>query len=325
MGPNIVIVNEIANWQRSRTKAQHACRLLREQGFAFSLVTSEAPRHAADVAATAVAEKVETIVVVGGDGTINEVINGLCPSGSDRLPRLGIIPTGSSNDLAKSLGIPLDLQDACRNILAGDVRHIDVGRAGAHYFCSASCLGYFAEIAAESHDMKGLRGSPRYVVAALSVLRRMGAGWTMEINADGQTFSGEYARLLVGNTPRFGGLTMLPGAECDDGMLDCLLIERVGKREVLHLIALAYRQAMERHKKAIRFRTKSLSVTIDRPSQLCNDGELCPGTRQTIDYTIAPPETPHHLPHTRSAPLKARQFYAAARVMNAAATSLGVW
>jgi diacylglycerol kinase (ATP) len=292
MGPNVVIVNESANWQRSQAKAQHACRLLREQGFAFSLVTSEAPRHAADIAAAAVAEKVETIVVIGGDGTVNEVVNGLCSSGSDRLPRLGIIPTGSSNDLAKSLGIPLDTQGACRNVLTGDVRPIDVGCAGSHYFCSASCLGYFAEIAAVSHDMKGLRGSPRYVVAALSVLRRMDAGWTMQITADGQTFAGEYAVLLVANAPRFGGLTMLPGAKCDDGVLDCLLIEMAGKLEALHLISLVYRKAMERHKKATRFRAKSLSVTIDRPSQLCNDGELCPGTHQTIDYTVLPQKLP---------------------------------
>ncbi len=65
MDSNVVIVNESANWQRSRAKAQQACRFLREQGFAFSLVTSEASRHAADIAAAAVIEKVETIVVVG--------------------------------------------------------------------------------------------------------------------------------------------------------------------------------------------------------------------------------------------------------------------
>ena len=170
--------------------------------------------------------------------------------------------------------------------MRGGVRPIDVGRAGSHYFCSASCLGYFADIAAVSHDMKGLRGSPRYIAAALSVVRRMNSGWTMQVTADGRTFSGEYAVLLVGNAPRFGGLTMLPGAECDDGVLDCLLIEMAGKLEALHLIALVYRQAMERHKRATRFRTTSLSVTLDRPSRLCNDGELCPGTRNQLHAAI---------------------------------------
>ncbi|UCD50092.1 MAG: YegS/Rv2252/BmrU family lipid kinase [Phycisphaerales bacterium] len=288
MGANIVIVNESADWQRSRTKARRACRLLREQGFAFDLITSESPRHAADIAATAATEGIETIVVIGGDGTVNAAVNGLCSSASDLLPRLGIIPTGSSNDLAQSLGIPLDLPGACRNVAKGNTRLIDVGCVGSHYFCSASCLGYFADIAADSHSMRGLRGSPRYIAAALSVVRRMDSGWTMQVTADGRTFSGDYAVLLVGNAPRFGGLTMLPGAKCDDGVLDCLLIEMAGKLEALHLIALVYRQAMERHEKTTRFRTRSLSVTINRPSRLCNDGELCPGLHQTVDYTVLP-------------------------------------
>jgi len=224
--------------------------------------------------------------VIGGDGTVNEAINGMLASGVDTLPRLGIIPTGSSNDLAKSLGLPQDLGGACRTVVAGQARDINVGRAGTHYFCSASCLGYFAEIVAVSHDMKGLRGSPRHVVAALSVVRRMESGWTMEVTADGRTFTGEYAVLLVGNAPRFGGLTMLPGARPDDGMLDCLLIEMACKLEALHLIGLVYRQAMERHKKATRFQARSLSVRLDRPSRLCNDGEVHPDRFQTIEDTL---------------------------------------
>lgn len=291
MGETIVIANEHANWRASRAKVRRAKELLRGEGFSFSFVRSDGPGHVVE-AAKAAARSAETVVVIGGDGTVNETINGLLASGLETLPRLGIIPTGSSNDLAKSLGLPLDLRRACRTVSTGHVRHIDVGRAGSHYFCSASCLGYFAEIATVSHNMKGLRGSPRYIVAALSVARHMDSGWSMEVTADGRTFQGEYAVLLVGNAPRFGGLTMLPGAACDDGMLDCLLIEMPGKLEVLHLIALVYRKAMEQHKKATRFAAKSLSVTIDRPSRLCNDGELCPGRFQTIDYALLPKKLP---------------------------------
>lgn len=287
MGETVVIANEHANWRASRAKVRRALAILRGEGLPFSFVRSDSPGHVVE-AAKAAARRAETVVVIGGDGTVNEAINGLLASGLETLPRLGIIPTGSSNDLAKSLGLPQDVRRACVTVLTGHARAIDVGRAGSHYFCSASCLGYFAEIAARSHDMKGLRGSPRYVVAALSVLRHMDSGWPMEVRADGRTFQGEYAVLLVGNAPRFGGLTMLPGAECDDGMLDCLLIEMPRKLEALHLIALVYRKAMERHKKAIRFRARSLSVTIDRPSRLCNDGELCPGRVQTIDYALLP-------------------------------------
>lgn len=286
MGANVVIVNEQASWRASQSKADSACGLLREAGLAFSLVRSEGRGHTVEVAAQAAAEGAEKVVVVGGDGTVNEAINGLLRSGTDHVPRLGIIPTGSSNDLAKSLGMAGDLRRCCAAVVRGGVRHIDVGRAGPYYFCSASCLGYFAEVAAVSLEMKGLRGSTRYIRAALSVVRRMKAGWRMEVTADGQTFSGEYAVLLVGNAPRFGGLTMLPGAEPDDGVLDCLLIKMASRVEALHLISLVYRKAMERHRKATRFRAKSLSVSIDRPSRLCNDGEIHADRFETIEYCV---------------------------------------
>ena len=168
--------------------------------------------------------------------------------------------------------------------MQGHVRRIDVGRAGSHYFCSASCLGYFAEIAAESHDMKGLRGSPRYIAAALSVIRRLDSGWTMQVTADGQTFSGEYAVLLVSNAPRFGGLTMLPGAECDDGALDCLLIEMAGKLEALHLIALVYRQARRSRREhevghGLRANCKVDRRCVTQPSAASSNGH-CSGSQR---------------------------------------------
>ena len=174
-------------------------------------------------------------------------------SGRDYRPGIGIIPAGSSNDFSKSLGIPQRLREACEVIVRGRIREVDVGQAGPHYFCSASCLGYFAEVAARSLAMKKLRGSLRYVIPAFGVIRNMTEGWEMTVKADGRVLHGTYAVLLVGNAPRFGGLTMLPGARPDDGLLDCLLIEMAGKWEALQLIPLVYRQALERHRKATRF------------------------------------------------------------------------
>ena len=81
---------------------------------------------------------------------------------------------------------------------------------------------------------------------------------------------------------------MLPGARPDDGVLDCLLIEMASKWEALHLIPLVYRKALERHKKVTRFHATSLSVTLHRPSQICNDGEMGTGLAQTIDYSVLP-------------------------------------
>jgi diacylglycerol kinase (ATP) len=288
MPANEIIANENANWGSGRLRVRQATDVLRKCGFPFSLSTAEYPGHARELAATAAAQRIDTIVVVGGDGTLNEVVNGLFASGHEPMPRIGIVPAGSSNDFSKSLGVPQRLEDACRTLMNGRTRDIDVGRAGPHYFCSASCLGYFAEVAARSLEMRGFGGSLRYVLPALTVIGKMKSGWEMSVTADGRTFHGVYAVLLVGNAPRFGGLTMLPGAKPDDGVLDCLLIEMAGKWEALRLIPLVYRKAMERHRRVTRFRAASLSVTLDRPTRLCNDGEVPSSPVQSIDYRVLP-------------------------------------
>lgn len=287
---NTVIANENANWGRSRSRLRTAMALLHDAGFPCSLAVSNSPGHAGELAAAA--QNANTIVVAGGDGTLNEVANGLCASGRDPLPRIGIIPLGSSNDFSKSLGIPQSLREACHTVAAGTVRAVDIGRVGSHYFCSASCIGYFAEIAARSLHMKQFGGSLRYTIPALAVIREMASGWAMTVNTESGVFRGNYAVLLVGNAPRFGGLTMLPGARPDDGFFDCLLIEMAGKWEALHLIPLVYGKALDRHRRVTRFRTASLRVSLDRPSRLCLDGEVDSTVVQQLDYTVQPGKLP---------------------------------
>jgi YegS/Rv2252/BmrU family lipid kinase len=306
MRSSVIIVNEKANWGglpnaisrvwgpgSGQHKVRQAAALLDGQGLSFSTCATQYPGHACELAAAAAAQGTDTVIVIGGDGTVNEVVNGLLTAGRDPLPRVGIIPAGSSNDFSKSLGIPQRLREACRVIARGKVREVDVGRAGSRYFCSASCLGYFAEVAARTvgandYSPLGRRGSLRYVIPALGVIRKMAGGWEMTVKADERVFHGDYAVLLVGNAPRFGGLTMLPGAGIDDGVLDCLLVEMASRWEALRLIPLVYRKALERHPKVTRFRTTSLAVTLHRPSQVCDDGEMDASPVRSIDYGVLP-------------------------------------
>lgn len=288
MYANIIIANKKARWGLSRLRIRQAETFFHKHKFVFSSFATNHRGHARELAAEATAQKVDTIVVVGGDGTVNEVINGILAPGCHHIPRIGIIPSGSSNDFSKSLGIPQQLQKACWTIIKGRTKYVDVGQAGRHYFCMASSLGLFAEISAESIRMKGLSGSLRYIAAALSVIRKMASGWEMSIRADGRIFRGTYGVLLVSNTPRFGGLTLIPGARPDDGLLDCLIIEMPKKREALSLIALCLRKALTRHKKVTSFQAESLSVSLHPPAPLSNDGEVYPNPFSAVDYCILP-------------------------------------
>lgn len=249
---------------------------------------TERPGHARELAAEAAAQEVDRIIVLGGDGTVNEVVNGILASGCRQIPRIGIIPSGCSNDFSKSLGIPQQLQEACRTVVNGKVKCVDVGQAGRHYFCMASALGLFADVSAESVHMRRLSGSLRYIAAALGVIRKMTSGWEMDVRADGRAFRGTYGVLLVSNTPRFGGLAMVPDAKCDDGVLDCLLIEMPKKLEALSLIPLVLRKRLIRHKKVTTFQAKTLSVSLDRGALLSNDGEVYPSRFENIDYRVFP-------------------------------------
>lgn len=288
MGTNIIIANKKARWGLNRSRVRRAETFLHKHKFAFSSFTTDYPGHAREIAAEAAIQKVDTIVVLGGDGTLNEVINGILATGCSQIPRIGIIPSGSSNDFSKSLGLPQQLHKACRTIINGKTKYVDVGQAGSHYFCMASSVGLFAAVCAESYRMKGLNGSLRYIAAALCIIRKMTSGWEMNIKADERIFQGTYGVLLVSNTPRYGGLFFTPEARPDDGLLDCLIIEMPKKLEALSLIPLVLRKALTRHKKVTMFRAKSLSVALTPSAPLSNDGEVYPNLFSSVDYKILP-------------------------------------
>jgi diacylglycerol kinase (ATP) len=288
MAANIIIANTKARWGLNRSRIRRAETFFHKHKYSFSSVITEYPGHARKIAADATTQKVETIIVLGGDGTLNEVINGVLETGCHQIPRIGIIPSGSSNDFSKSIGIPQRLHEACRKIINGKTRYVDIGQAGSYYFCMASCAGLFAEVSTRSLHMKGLHGCLRYIAAALCVIRKMKSGWEMKIQVDERIFCGTYGVLLVSNTPRFGGLYFTPKARPDDGLFDCLLIEMPKKLEAIGLIPLTLRKALTSHKKVTVFQAKSLSVSFNPPSVLGSDGEVYPEPFSSVDYKIHP-------------------------------------
>ncbi|MDT8302913.1 MAG: diacylglycerol kinase family lipid kinase [Sedimentisphaerales bacterium] len=288
MGTNIIIANKKARWGLNRSRVRRAEAFLDKNKFAFSSYTTDYPGHALEIAAQATIQKVDIIVVIGGDGTLNEVINGVLAAGCSQIPCIGIIPTGSSNDFSKSLGLPQRLDKACLAIINGNTKYVDIGQAAGHYFCMASSVGLFAAVCAESYRMKGLSGSLRYIAAALGIIRKMSSGWEMNIKAGERIFRGTYGTLLVSNTPRYGGLTFIPEARPDDGLLDCMLIEMPKKLEALSLIPLVLGKALVSHNKVTMFQAQSLSVSLTPSAPLSNDGEVYPHLFSSVDYKILP-------------------------------------
>jgi len=163
-----VIVNPAADRGQARQKAGTILALLAEKGLDFDVEHTNWPGEAIELARAAVEAGYETVVALGGDGTSQEVINGLMqaphtgPAGT-----LGVLPVGSGNDFAYGVGIPLNVETAVEHLAAGQARVIDVGFVHVdgvpdRYFGNGVGIGFDAQVAIESTRVKRLRGFTMY-------------------------------------------------------------------------------------------------------------------------------------------------------------------
>ena len=187
--------------------------------------------EAQTLAARAVAEGYDAVIAAGGDGTINEVINGIGTTGV----ALGILPLGTVNVFALELGIPLKLDAAWATVQRGMTRLIDLAHAesngGGRFFAQLAGVGFDARaVRAASWELKKKVGPLAYVWAGLKVLQEPPVA--VEVTADGRTARG--VAVFVGNGRYYGGrFRLFPQARLDDGLLDVCVFERAGYLDLL--------------------------------------------------------------------------------------------
>lgn len=218
-------------------------RLRREGHVVLPRVTFEAG-DARRFAAEAAADGWELVIAAGGDGTLNEAANGLharlAAGGGEasRLPRLGIIPLGTGNDLAAALELPTEVPEAMRAAVSGRVVEVDVGMVGDRCFLNVSTGGFGAEATEEAPpEVKRALGPLAYVVTGVKKfvgLEPLEARFTAgdEVIADGR-----FLLFAVGNCRRTGGGNWLtPEADLTDGLLDLCLVREMSRVEFLRLL-----------------------------------------------------------------------------------------
>ena len=230
------------------------------------------PGDAAAMAAEAVREGFRTVVAAGGDGTINEVVNGL--AGSDAT--LGLLPLGTMNVFAAELGIPSNRPRRCWEIIrAGHVRHIDLARANSHHFVQLAGVGFDAQaVAGVDRAAKKNFGPLSYVISAAKVAARRPPQLRV-VGDDGQERHGSF--VLVGNGRYYGGkLAVFKQAVIDDGRLDVLVFKNVGHLDIIRYIQHAFLGTHLELRDVDFFQTTGLSVdplsVEDVPFEA--DGEL---------------------------------------------------
>lgn len=194
-------------------------------GLALPFSLTRAPGHASELAAEAVAAGAEVVVAAGGDGTICEVLQGLHGAGRGAL---AILPLGTGNDGARTLGLPLDLEAAARVVLTGERRRVDLMKAGERVVLNAIGIGLLGAINVNAQSIKWARGIGAYLAAATGTLFNYACP-AIELEDGDFRYAGPMTILAIHNGPTTGGgFRLCPDAVPDDGALDATLVTETG-------------------------------------------------------------------------------------------------
>jgi YegS/Rv2252/BmrU family lipid kinase len=223
----------------------------------------------------------DAIVVAGGDGTVNAAADALIEA---RKP-VGLLPIGTANDLALTLGIPADPEEAAAVITAGDTRRIDVGRVNGIPFVNVASIGLSVEIAErQDAERKQQWRALSYLLTTIEVLGEA-ERFRAEIDCDGECVTLETFQIAVGNGVFYGGgMKIAEDAEIDDGLLDLYAIKA---ETVLELMALAPALRAGRHlerEDVVSLRGRTVRVTTGRSLPVNTDGEVT--TETPAEFTV---------------------------------------
>lgn len=249
----------------------------------FDVVQTEAPGHATILAQQAVTDGVERVVAVGGDGTCNEVANGLISVADENGSAviMGLIPSGSGNDWAGALGVPLDFAEACAVLKTGSEQVIDMGRVTVddtvRYFVNMVGLGLDAEAAQEMQRITWLRGFLRYLFSVFKVLILGRWPYSAEFCYNGQQHQQSLVLLAVGNGTRAGGGFLLtPEAIMDDGLFDICHAPQMSRLRLLNLLPKTLKGTHIYHPLVTTARSDTVEVLVENGIPGHIDGEtLC--------------------------------------------------
>jgi len=280
-----VILNPYAGRGRGAKLRPRLLEFLRSRGWLFDFYETRGPGHASELAGVA-ARKADILVIVGGDGTVNEVVNGLI---KEKVPRpLGLIPIGSGNDFSRMFGIPRKPKEAVEVIEEGKARPIDVGWANGRYFPNGLGIGFDAWVTHESNKVQNLRGMAIYLYAVFKCALSYKAPH-MTIRWSNQCLEGRIFFVTVGNGVSLGGGFLLtPRALNDDGLFDICVVESLKKHEIFLHLPKALKGTHDRIPQTHMFRTDHIVIESRDGLAAHVDGEILTMDTPRIEARIVP-------------------------------------
>src|SRR5215467_7469769 len=271
MGNTLIILNPAAHSERARRKRSQVESLARGCTFFATTRTGEAEL----MARRGVAEGFDKIVAAGGDGTINEVVNGLAGTNAT----LGLLPIGTMNVFANELGLPVHDLGLCWSIVQRDsVRSIDLPKANQKFFVQLAGVGLDAQVVKEtSAQLKRNFGPLSYLISAAQIAARQPPRLFIQ-SEDASIDEGSF--VLVGNGRLYGGpFPFFKHAVLDDGLLDVIVFKLLGYLEIIKYLQDVIFSSEIRVPEIEYFQTRRLQVESDQTVPVELDGELvgnCP-------------------------------------------------
>lgn len=264
------IVNPAAAGGRLEREWLKVQARLEARGLHCEAIFTEAPYHAAELARTMARDGAERIFVAGGDGTVCEAAEGLAEAGDGC--ELGILPLGTGNDAARTLGIPIDPVAAAQIASTGDARPVDLIRVGDRLVLNAIGIGLTADINERAARVKWVRGIAVYLGTAAVSLFKFQAP-EVRIIAGDRVIDSTMTILAVHNGPTTGGgFALTPNAVPDDGLLDVTLVPDVPVSGRLKRLIGALKGTIHTMDGSIALRAKALELHHDEPLAVHFDG-----------------------------------------------------
>jgi len=278
-----VIVNPVAGAYSTRRKWPRISKLLKLVGLSFDYEYTEGVGHAIELAKAAASDGYRYLVAVGGDGTVNEVANGILHSPNSADTMLGVVSTGTGSDFARSVGIPRHYVSACSCLTSSRRSLIDVGvveykskgQTLRRFFVNAAGVGFDAVVVEATERLpKYFGGTIPYLVGLLRTLFSY-KNKAVVVDVGGKVEAKRILSVIVANGDYFGGgMHVAPEASLNDNLLDVVVVGDMGKFELLKALPTIYNGTHVTHPK-VRME-KAAYVTIESSERILvhADGEL---------------------------------------------------
>ncbi|GIN87933.1 diacylglycerol kinase [Heyndrickxia sporothermodurans] len=246
---------------------------LEKAGYEASCHATTAAGDAIEAAKVAVERKYDIVIAAGGDGTINEVVNGLAEQ--EFRPKLGVIPVGTTNDFARALHIPRDIEAATDIIVQGDMIPVDIGKMNRSYFINIAGGGRLTELTYEvPSKLKTMLGQLAYYMKGIEMLPSIRAT-EVRIEYDGKLFEGEAMLFLVGLTNSVGGFEKLaPDSSINDGLFSLIILKKTNLAEFIRVVSAAITGNHINDPNIIYTSANRIKVSSSEKMQINIDGEF---------------------------------------------------